>query len=244
MVTIADYIAIDTTSIIYFLMVGFGLVLALTYKDVMLSIKVKLFHKKGHGFIRMVMPDRQEHLDFVDLKAGTFKLFGKRYVVDVTAGTFMAAESEVLTRTKKKQRRIIQLMMGVANKFRVKDEVEEAAKREILKKLDAVLKARSRGEYLIDLEAITMKGKYPVFTYRWDRSEPIDLMKANKTVDPDMFEAAVIKAKAQGSILDVVGQNKKLIYILLGIAVGVAASAYFSYEVFIAVQDSVAQGRL
>ncbi len=244
MVEIYDYIAIDTTSIIYFLMVLFGLILVLTYQDVMLSLKVKLFHKKGHGYIRMLMPDRQEKMNFVDLKQGTFTLFGKRYMVDVATGTFMASETEALTRTKKKQRRIIQFMMGLAKKFKTVDEVEEEAKKEILRKLDKVLRARSRGEYLIDLESITMKGKYPVFTYRWDRSEPIDLMNTGRKFDPEMFNAAVIKAKAQGSILDMVAQNKKLIYILLGIAAGVAASAYFSYEVFITLQDSVAQGRL
>lgn len=214
----------------FFLYVMGGLLFALFFmlrKEVSLILREKMRSGKGYGYIRMLMPDRQEKMFFVNLKNGVFDMFDRTYMVDVASGTFRPT---LINKDDKKEKSFFKLFRGVADKLKSRNPEDEEIKQRILEDIDKNLKSRSSGAYKMNLEAITFKGKAPVYTYLWDRSEPVDLYDMQKSYDSATFNAAIIRAKAVSGMKDFLAQNKRLTYILFGTAIAALAAAYFAYE--------------
>lgn len=187
-------------------------VFVLIRKEVSIALMRKFFRGKGWVTVRMFMPDRQEVEAFVNLrKKPTLHFFGRSYIYDMAKATFKLGVTEEVSEpsvTESKLRRVVGKILKKP------------------KKPGLGLK-----EYKVKFEYLTRYQKFPVINFRWDRSEPIDPYDlGDKGMDSSLVDAAIMRAKAQSSIKELFGQNKKVIMFFMIAAAAAAAAAYFSYE--------------
>ncbi len=194
----------------------FMLVFVLVRKELTLALTRKFFRGKGWVTIRMYMPDRQEVEAFVNLnKNPTLNFFGRSFVFDAEKATFKSEDTpeEKASVTESK---VTQFGKSIANK--------------VSKKPADPAKLGGLKEFTLSPDKFTISGKFPVYSYVWDNAEPLDPYNLTKKTDSSLLSAAVLRAKAQGAINELLGQNKKLMLFVMVIAGAAAAAAYFGYQ--------------
>tara|TARA_Y100000310_G_scaffold105453_2_gene103944 strand:- start:9130 stop:9765 length:636 start_codon:yes stop_codon:yes gene_type:complete len=185
----------------YILLLFFGAGFALVRKEVVLAFKRKFFTGKGYVYIRMWMPDRQEVEDFVNLKKShTLQFFGRSFLFDASTAAFKEALP-----------------------------AEKSGTPQVDDKGKPILKEGGK-QFELKTANITKRGKFPVFNFRWDKAEPIDPYSLQRKLPSDLFETAIMRAKAQGTFGKFLAQNSRIMMMLMGAVIAAAAAAWFSHE--------------
>lgn len=261
-------------------------IIFITRKVLVPEVKRRLSSGKGWGWIRIIGPDKHEQEDFVNLRGGRVKVGKRCYIVELGAATYKGGlgESEVPIMLKDERllisnERLESLRTNLAEALAFKSdktkwkplnkEQKDSVKSQIdgfkaqiaeeAKKLQAVQKEIVT--FNLDRTASTMKGKYPVFTFRYDRSEPVDFFslfkrqvkvfkcvscQKNNAVEVDggghdsaSVEMEIDKALQMGSLKDALSGNfmKKYGIFIIGAGLLLAANAYFSYENYGAIKE-------
>ena len=188
---------------VYMINFVFVMIFFLTRRALITELKRKFFTGKGYVFVRMIMPDRHEVEDFVNIKKSPIRVGDRSFLIDPSTATLKSVEES--TEKEKKEK-------GYSSLYR------------------------------LDPASVSKKGKYPVFTFRYDSAEPINLFDIEKKMDSSYFDMVIKKALTQASIKDMLGANKRIIMFLMGAAIAAAAAAYFSYESYTMMQDLIARG--
>lgn len=214
---------------IYTLFFLMAIIFVLTRKVAVPELKRRFFTGKGYAWVRIVMPDRHEQEDFVNIKKEPLRVGGRSFLLDYSAVTFKSGGQVKMGRPPKKE------------KLDLKKMVEYDAEGKLKLKAETPVKG-AVDSYILDIEATTTRGKYPVFTFRYDKSEPIDFFALEKKVDSTKFDLMIKRALAQKNLKDVLGGNKRLMLYIMIAAALIAAAAYFSFENNSILKDIVARG--
>ena len=208
---------------VYIVVLIAGLGFALVRKEVVLAYKRKFFTGKGYVYIRMWMPDRQEVEDFINIKKdNTISFFGRMFIFDAKVATFREA-------------------MPLENPINVEVDGEGKLKR-LIKKVTPWKVKKDGKVFRLNPAHMTKKGKFPVYNFRWDKAEPIDPYQLDRAIPSDLFENAIMRAKAQGAFAKFLSQNSKIMMLIMGAAVAAAAAAYFSFETNAAIDVLLSRG--
>lgn len=239
--------------LLYTLTIVLVAVFFLTRKVVLPEIKRRLRSGQGMGWVRIIGPDKHEQEDFVNLRNDFVKV-GKRVFFPVLETcTYKGTDTEIPMLVLKDKdavsadqdlrniRMQIQEVEGLLKDKKKIKALTEEQQSEIGKQLETLEAAKAEREkflksqvesfnYVLDRTATTMKGKYPVYTFRFDMCEPIDYFSnEQKGHDPIKVDLQIQKALTMGNLQSAIGGKKmNWIYIVAGILL--AAGAYFGYE--------------
>ena len=222
-----------------FISMGFFLLFILIRQEIIVALKRKFFRGKGWVTIRMYMPDRQEKEDFINLSNNpTIDLFGRSYMYNAKAATFKAEFA-----TDHDEPKTVKTKSTISFKpSKKKTIVNVDPKEKTVVNVDPEGKIEPSDHFNLKLDSFTRSGKFPVLSYRYDRADPIDIYALDKGMDSALFSSVIIRAKAQSSIKDLLGQNKKTLMYIMIVGFIAAASAYFSYESSTALKLLLARG--
>lgn len=256
--------SIISQGLLYTLTIVLVAIFFLTRKVVIPEIKRRLRSGQGMGWVRIIGPDKHEQEDFVNLRNDFVKV-GKRVFFPVLETcTYKGTDTEIpmlvlkdkdAVSTDQELRNVRQQIAEISgllkDKKRMKalSEEQEKALMQNLETLENIKAEREKFlksqvesfNYVLDRTATTMKGKYPVYTFRYDKCEPVDYfaLDMSKGHDPGRVDLQIQKALTMGNLQSAIG-GKKMSWVIIVAGILLAAAAYFSYETNGMVKDLMA----
>lgn len=178
----------DTYGMISYVVSVCSMVLFIVERQVIsVDLKRKFMAGRNKFFIRIVGPNKREQEAFVNFKEDYLKIGNRIYVKNhetqtTKEGTLPGdSPAKLVPYTKA-----------------VEAEITAALKAGTLKKGNIYTKLNDEG-YVLDEMKSTYKGKYPVFTYRYDNPEPRDLFEEKREIvipgDEFVVQGQALKAK-------------------------------------------------
>jgi len=173
----------DTLGMISYTVSVISLFMFMIERNVLITdLKRRFFAGRNKLFVRIIGPNKREVEAFVNFKDDYLKIGSRVYVKNHEKQTLKDGSLPFDCPS-----RLVPLTADVWKDIKASLKAGEIWKGNVHTKIDA-------NGYVLDEQKSTYKGKYPVFTYRYDNPEPLDLFEEYREI-PMPEESLVIPGK-------------------------------------------------